>query len=87
MHKRRKALLVSFASAAIGCATAITAAIVLAVVDLGRQGHLRESLNRSWIAIPEWGMFMSRADVMMLSCGVFASVVSAWLLWSILKGR
>jgi len=52
-----------------GLGGAVMAAVAVGILDLGRGTPERPSLNRAWIELPEWGVFMSRADGVVLSVG------------------
>jgi len=72
-----------FVSASVGIAAGVVAAfllaIILAIVDLYLSGHSRPTLSRAWLSVPEWGISLSRADVILLSGAFLTAVTSAVL--------
>ena len=56
---------------------AVTVAIVIAIVDLYLTGHNRPALGRPWLEWPEFGIRMSRADVILY----IVSVGTGALVW------
>jgi hypothetical protein len=65
------------ASLAAGFGTAILAAIALAVVDLYLSGHGLRPLTTPWVEWPAGGIYLSRADVILLGA-VLVAVVITW---------
>lgn len=61
---------------ATGIAAALLLAVVLAMVDIYLSGHGHPTLSRRWIEIPEWGISLSRADVVLLAGSGIAAVVA-----------
>ena len=57
-----------------GIAAAFVLAITLAVVDLWLAGHGHPPLSRPWLDVPEWGVHLSRADVILLAGIVVAAL-------------
>lgn len=48
-------------------AVAFVLALVLGVVDIYLSGHGQPLLSRPWLAYPNWGIHLSRADVILLA--------------------
>jgi hypothetical protein len=63
-------------SLAAGFGVAILVAIILTVVDLYLSGHGLPLLGRPWLAVEQWGVHLSRADVAFLSAAVLAAGVT-----------
>jgi hypothetical protein len=67
-------LLVSFGA---GLGAAVLVALGLTVWDLYRAGHGIPPLGRPWLEVEQWGIHLSRADVVFLA----AAVLGAGLTW------
>lgn len=76
MNKLRRYGLSILGAAAAGLAAAVLLAVVLAVVDIYLSGHSRPTLSRPWIELPDWGIFLSRADVVLLAGALMAALAA-----------
>lgn len=75
-----KRLLVRLAfPVAAAAGAAVTAAVVLAVVDIYLTGHNLPALSRPWVEWPAVGVHMSRADAIVLGAAAAAGI-GAWFL-------
>lgn len=61
---------------AAGIAAALLLAIALAITDIYLSGHGHPTLSRPWLEIPEWGIFLSRADVILLAGSGIAALAA-----------
>lgn len=61
---------------ATGIGAALLLAVALAIVDIYLSGHGHPTLSRRWIEIPEWGISLSRADVVLLAGSSIAAVAA-----------
>lgn len=87
MKRLKKLLIMLTCSAMFGFAAAMATAMVLGVYDLGRGSPDRPRLAREWISIPEWQVFMSRADVAVLAVGVIVALLAAIAIGYLLRVR
>jgi hypothetical protein len=61
---------------AVGIGIAVVCALVLSSLDMYLAGHGHATLGRPWIDRPL--LHLSRADVILLCCGLGAAVPAAW---------
>jgi hypothetical protein len=71
---------------AVALGTMVTAAIVIAVVDIYLTGHSLPSLGEPLVSWPALGVRMSRADAILVVATVGAGI-GAWFLGSPRRGE
>lgn len=64
-----------FAGSLAAFAVAFALAIILGLVDIYLSGHGLLPLSRPWLAYPDWGIHLSRADVILLA-GAFIALLT-----------
>jgi hypothetical protein len=80
MNKLRRYGLSILGAAAAGFAAAVLLAVILAIVDIYLSGHGQPTLSRQWIELPDWGIFLSRADVVLLAGALIAALAAGFAL-------
>lgn len=63
-----------FAGCLAAFVVAFALAIMLGIVDMYLTGHGQPPLGRPWLGYPEWGIHLSRADVIFLA-GAFIALL------------
>ena len=73
-------------SAAAVLVAAVTAAVVIAIVELYLTGHGLGSITNEMISEP-WGVHMSVADIILLVVAALAGALTWWLAGKLTKAR